>query len=387
MKISWEISDKDYSTLLSEIVTIPENNVRIETFLNLFPTLNKCSSLNSLTPPEILFLGGSITVGSTSQGTVEYCYPKLATTYIKDLLEVPNIQTHNLGYSSFNSILGLSVLERNKDVLHPNLAILEFAVNNGFDRDYATCFEGLVQKLLSCYPSIAIIIISTITELGYTCEPYMKEIASYYNLPHISVPTAIKRFPSYDLTWRDYSLDDVHPHKDGYIFLSDCIKYILETSLASGSTNISSTLQPSMTLTKTSPCFGNTFASIKYYDADKMPNFIMGSFQPAKTHSLFPNGIVHKKNSNITSILKVHCKKLYIIYEQSDQVIKQGQLHVTISPINQEYYIDSYSIYTWGNPVVFKIIDGYLKDYTISFKLLVQDIQKDFTILGFLLVD
>jgi hypothetical protein len=142
-----------------------------------------------------------------------------------------------------------------------------------------------------------------------------------------------------------------------------------------------------MTLPKTSACFGNTFTYLRYYDADKMPNFIMNSFQPAKTHPLFPYGIVHKKNSNIPCILKVRCKKLYIIYEQSDQASKQGQLHVTISPINQECYIDSYSIYSWGNPVSFKLIDGSLKDYTISFKLLLQDIQKDFTILGFLLVD
>ncbi|SFS05053.1 SGNH/GDSL hydrolase family protein [Anaeromicropila populeti] len=385
MNISWSISEMNYTNLISKAVTVYENNYDLQKLFRRF-------SLTPDEPLEILFLGGSITMGYTPQGMLPACYAALTVENLKKTFHIPIVQEYNLGYSSFSAILGLSVLNRNKNTFHPHIAVVEFAVNNGFEREYVTCFEGIIQTLLFSYPSSFIIIISAINAEGYTCEAYMKEIASHYHISHISISSAISLFSEYGLSWKDYSTDMVHPNQDGHIFLSDCIRYILMQGYRSIQASILNTLpcsQPDILQKQAAaqipPCFGDSFASARYYDADKMPGFLYSSFHPALTHPLFPCGIESVACEESSSLM-IYCKKLYLIYEQSNQMHQQGQIHILVLPDNQEHYINSYSICSWGNPVIYKLIDGATKSYTINIHFTEYNQLKKFTILGFLVV-
>ncbi len=432
MEISWKITDADYKKLLHAAITTPFENKRmiqaVKQLMKAQPQqvqlpqaqLQQSHLPDITTSFNLLFLGGSITMGYFEGGLLETCYPALFTDFMQELFPAATISARNLSYSSFHSILGLSLFERNKSEMHPNLIILEFAVNNGYDSAYIASFEGLIVRLQTFYPCAAIIIISAVNESGYSCESYMKELAFHYSLPHISISSIVNQFESYNLTWKAYAYDAVHPSQDGHILITDCIKqiilqaveqaslfpddavyqqkpFLLEECISQPRIPLPCIPQPRLPL----PCipqpripqpyipealFSSDFANVCYYDAAAFPAIRFGGFHITDTNAMFPKGLINSTADNTPCIMSVKCKMLFLLYEQSNDSTRKGQLQASIAPIDKHLCIDSYSIYSWGNPVTLPLIDGPLQDYTIHFEMTSKDKQKEFVILGFLIV-
>ncbi|WP_159065839.1 SGNH/GDSL hydrolase family protein [Gorillibacterium timonense] len=334
-------------------------------------------------PHQLSFLGGSITYGYDPNGLMEACYPKLVTDGCRKYLADACVVEHeNWGLSGYNSDMGIATAAKELGRSRPSMVFVEFAVNNGFDKESADSFESLIRRILLEDPQVAVVIICTLLESGYTCEPYMAEIAQHYDLPLISVRAAIDYGREHGMLWSDYSWDTVHPTEEGHRLIADCILRLFEESASSDQAASVQALPP----IPRDCCYGNSLERLMYYDNKTLPVHALGGCLPSLTHERFPNGWTYQPNKNGSLSLSLRCSKLFLVYEVSSQHLEYGKLSVSVNGIVAAT-VNGESLYGWHNPVCSRVIDGPdPQDYEIVLSMAEDSEAMGFVLLGVLVV-
>lgn len=330
---------------------------------------NKVEQAESGKQTTIAYIGGSITEGNG----LDTCYAKRSYNYFAQTFGTgSNVSYVNAGLSGTSSVVGL--MRAQNDILdkNPDVIFIEFSVNDHPEEIYKKSFEALVKQCLSQENEPAVIILITRAKGGYSMQEQMVKVGQNYNVPIISMDTALtKAFESGTLTKEDYYSDEYHPHVAGNALISDCISYFYRQALKTENRSDGYTI-PSST------AYGDEYTTGSIAPLNTLTNFNAGSFKTS-SHPRFPYAFEFQKYSaNSPMTFTTQGKGIFIVYK-SNQNSSLGKLNVTVN--GKTSTIDGNRQYAWGGPEAdMAYIQNTSGELNVSIKM--ADAGTDFNIWG-----
>ena len=183
-------------------------------------------------PVTIGFIGGSITRGSGASAP-DKNYAALLAAWWQRQFPASSIKVVNAGVNGTSSIYG--ALRASRDLLahNPDFVVVEFAVNDGWQDEYAESYEGLLRQILSQPNAPAALALFMMWANGGNMQDMQAKIGRHYGLPMVSFRDAFwPEMKSGRLKWSDYIVDEVHPNDAGHEAIALFIEKLLEKHLA-----------------------------------------------------------------------------------------------------------------------------------------------------------
>lgn len=369
------LSEEEYRALLVERSLLTAGNTaRMEN------ALRKAKAGEEIT---VAYIGGSITEGLTAGA--DKCWARLSYEWLCEALPGAKINYVNAGMSGTPSTLGVVRAER--DVIapygNPDLVFIEFAVNDGQDGLSKNAYESLVRRMLSLDGDPAVVLLFTVLKNGYSCEnAHMKPIGEHYELPMISVGTALNdEFASGRTPWEKYSDDESHPNEWGHVLVKDFVAHYFETVL--DGMDEAGEAKPVVGVDSVEPLYGSDYTNVHLLDRTNLIPRSLGEYDAERaTIAQFPNGWSRKGGENLGFEFDVTCEDLFLVYQCNDSK-KFGTAEVFV---DGEYAatVNSASSDGWNNPVAQLVYNGDgVNPHTVTVKMAEGQENTYFGILGF----
>lgn len=366
------LSEEEYRRLLVERSLLTAGNTaRAES------VLRRAQAGEEIT---VAYVGGSITEGLTAGA--DKCWARLSYEWLCETLPDAKINYVNAGMSGTPSTLG--VIRAERDVIgpcgNPDLVFIEFAVNDGQDGLSKNAYESLVRRMLSLDEDTAVVLLFTVLKNGYSCEnAHMKVIGEHYDLPMISVGTALNdEFASGRTPWEKYSDDESHPNEWGHVLVKDFVAHYFETVLSGMGEE-----KPLNGISAVEPLYGADYTNVHLLDRTNLIPLSIGEYDAERaTISQFPNGWSRKGGENEGFEFDVTCRDLFLVY-QCNKNKKFGTAEVFV---DGEYAatVNSASDDGWNNPVAQLVYSGDgVMPHTVSVKMAEGQEDTYFGILAF----
>lgn len=318
---------------------------------------------------KIMFLGGSITAGYDGEKYIDKPYPRLVCDYLSEKFPQRKITCINLGASTFSSLMGLLEYSRN-EALKPDIVFLEFAVNDTFDKFNAEYYECIIRKILKS--SAAAVSLNCCRSDGFTCEPYMKELADKYGMPSISMKTALE-----NRDFNGFSADGLHPNQSGHRLIAELAVEMLENA---PDVSIKPFVQEA--------CYGDKFEDVCFIDAADMAVDEISGFKACEVWERFKRGLRYDGSKTEDALIRFtvpaqrHSGMLTVVFIIGSDMKKRGRADIFING-KLVVTLDSYSIFGWNNPIGFGVMLEQGKDNIAEIRMHPSDEQKSFEIAGF----
>lgn len=369
------LSEEEYRALLVERSLLTAGNTaRMEN------ALRKAKAGEEIT---VAYIGGSITEGLTAGA--DKCWARLSYEWLCEALPGAKINYVNAGMSGTPSTLGVVRAER--DVIapygNPDLVFVEFAVNDGQDGLSKNAYESLVRRMLSLDGDPAVVLLFTVLKNGYSCEnAHMKPIGEHYELPMISVGTALNdEFASGRTPWEKYSDDESHPNEWGHVLVKDFVAHYFETVL--DGMDEAGEAKPVVGVDSVEPLYGSDYTNVHLLDRTNLIPRSLGEYDAERaTIAQFPNGWSRKGGENLGFEFDVTCEDLFLVYQCNDSK-KFGTAEIFV---DGEYAatVNSASSDGWNNPVAQLVYNGDgVNPHTVTVKMAEGQENTYFGILGF----
>lgn len=171
------------------------------------------------------FIGGSITQGSLSS-TPETCYAYLVYKWWAE--KFSDVQYVNAGIGGTTSQFGVARVKEDLLRYMPDVAFIEFSVNDSCTEHFKETYEGLVRKAWSSGAAV-VLIHNVCYDTGFSAENVHVQIGKHYDLPCVSMRSTIYsevaagRIPN-----RKITPDDLHPNDAGHAMVADVVKHLLD---------------------------------------------------------------------------------------------------------------------------------------------------------------
>jgi lysophospholipase L1-like esterase len=176
---------------------------------------------------KVSFFGGSITQGSGASKP-ELCYRSLLMSALRRAFPGATLAENNAAIGGTGSWLG--AFRTRNDALYGGAALVfvEFAVNDGNSPEpqVIASMEGIVRQIIARDPTTDIVFLYTLSRrhLDAYREGKLPErvewherVARHYGIPSVNMAQyAAARLNAGELSWDDFSKDDVHPKDRGY---------------------------------------------------------------------------------------------------------------------------------------------------------------------------
>ncbi len=328
----------------------------------------------------IAFIGGSITEGYNA-GTTEI-YAKLTYDYFAATYGTgENVHYVNAGLSGTPSLLGLIRSDRDIFSSNPDIVFVEFAVNDGDSAEDVIGFENLLRKALLQDNEPAVFVLYSVTKEGYNAQASMAPITWNYDLPSVSVKSAIwSSIEDGSFSWSDWSNDEAHPNAAGQLLYSKFIIHLMEAMLAE---EPDTSYDVSLKSFKAKDYVDTTLVD-REYNTDWITITEMGDWQEKQGGvSAFSKGwYLDKGAENDTMTFTFTGKALFLIYKDNAEKSKYGTIEVMVDGEGKRD-IDASTSDGWGNPVPTMIYSGKeAGEHTVTISLKDGE-EGDFAILGF----
>lgn len=367
------LSEDEYRRLLIERSLISAGDTsRIEA------ALTRAKNGEEIT---VAYIGGSITEGLTAGA--EKCWAKLSYDWLCEQIPDGKINYVNAGMSGTPSTLGVIRVER--DVIepygNPDIVFIEFAVNDGGSSLDKDAYESLVRRMLSLDRNTAVVLLFTVLKNGYTCETtHMKAIGEHYDLPMISVNTALTpEFSAGRMAWEKYSDDESHPNEWGHELVKDFVANFY-TKVLDGTDGE----KPISDVSAIEPLYGADYTNVHLLDRTNLTPVSLGEYTDDKdTIAQFPNGWTRKGGDNEGIVFEITCKDLFVIFHcAKNKKFAKADVYV-----DGEYQtsVESSKETGWGNPEAQLLFNrDKVEKHTVEFKIAEEeDNYCYFGILGF----
>lgn len=368
------LSEDEYRRLLIERSLISTGDTsRIEA------ALTRAKNGEEIT---VAYIGGSITEGLTAGA--EKCWAKLSYDWLCEQIPDGKINYVNAGMSGTPSTLGVIRVER--DVIepygNPDIVFIEFAVNDGGSSLDKDAYESLVRRMLSLDKNTAVVLLFTVLKNGYTCETtHMKAIGEHYDLPMISVNTALTpEFSAGRMAWEKYSDDESHPNEWGHELVKDFVANFY-TKVLDGTDGE----KPISDVSSIEPLYGADYTNVHLLDRTNLTPVSLGEYTDDKdTIAQFPNGWTRKGGDNEGIVFEITCKDLFVIFHcAKNKKFAKADVYV-----DGEYQtsVESSKETGWGNPEAQLLFSkDKAEKHTVEFKIAEEEEENYcyFGILGF----
>lgn len=178
-------------------------------------------------------IGGSITEGAHASVPSRHFSAYVAEWFALNF-PAARVSVHNAGFKATGSIYGVARVERDLLAAKPDLAILEFAVNDRDFKEESQAYEGMIRKILSAPGEIAVVQLFMTTNVGKNSQDWKIRIGDHYQLPSASLHNLV--YPEIQkgkLAWRELSPDHIHPNDRGNEYAGKMLCALLRKELLS----------------------------------------------------------------------------------------------------------------------------------------------------------
>lgn len=297
----------------------------------------------------VAYIGGSITEGYNA-GTTEF-YAKTCTDLLQGYFPDITVTGVNAGISGTPSLLGNLRLERDVLSADPDIVFVEFAVNDGQTAEYKNAYESLVRTLLTQDKDIAVVLLFTVLDSGYTCQEHMSQIGENYGLPMISVHDSVyEEIEAGRMTWQDYSDDQSHPNAYGHKCITDFVDNYYQKVLPVVDENVGE-----VDKNLPAPVFSDKYMNMHYMDSANMENVELDNFTESDTHGSFHNGWFYKSTEGGSMKFTVNCSVLEMVFKANNSE-KFGTADIYVDGVKTSSVSSNMSD-GWNNPVTAYLID------------------------------
>jgi len=298
----------------------------------------------------VAYIGGSITEGYNA-GTTEF-YAKTCTDLLQDYFPDITVTGVNAGISGTPSLLGNLRLERDVLSADPDIVFVEFAVNDGQEADYKNAYESLVRTLLTQENDIAVVLLFTVLDSGYTCQEHMSKIGANYDLPMISVHDSVyEEIEAGRMTWQDYSNDQSHPNAYGHKCITDFVDNYYQKVLPVVAENVGEVSKE-----LPDPVFSAKYMNMHYMDSATMDGVELDGFEQYDTHGSFHNGWMYRGTDGGSMKFTVECSVLEMVFKANNSD-KYGTADIYVDGEKVKSVVSNMSD-GWNNPVTAYLIDN-----------------------------
>lgn len=298
----------------------------------------------------VAYIGGSITEGYNA-GTTEF-YAKTCTDLLQGYFPDITVTGVNAGISGTPSLLGNLRLERDVLSADPDIVFVEFAVNDGQEADYKNAYESLVRTLLTQEKDIAVVLLFTILDSGYTCQEHMSKIGANYDLPMISVHDSVyEEIEAGRMTWKDYSNDQSHPNAYGHKCITDFVDNYYQKVLPVVAENVGEVSKE-----LPDPVFSAKYMNMHYMDSATMDGVELDGFEQYDTHGSFHNGWMYRGTDGGSMKFTVDCSVLEMVFKANNSD-KYGTADIYVDGEKVKSVVSNMSD-GWNNPVTAYLIDN-----------------------------
>lgn len=298
----------------------------------------------------VAYIGGSITEGYNA-GTTEF-YAKTCTDLLQGYFPDITVTGVNAGISGTPSLLGNLRLERDVLSADPDIVFVEFAVNDGQEADYKNAYESLVRTLLTQEKDIAVVLLFTVLDSGYTCQEHMSKIGANYDLPMISVHDSVyEEIEAGRMTWQDYSNDQSHPNAYGHKCITDFVDNYYQKVLPVVAENVGEVSKE-----LPDPVFSAKYMNMHYMDSATMDGVELDGFEQNDTHGSFHNGWMYRGTDGGSMKFTVDCSVLEMVFKANNSD-KYGTADIYVDGEKVKSVVSNMSD-GWNNPVTAYLIDN-----------------------------
>ena len=298
----------------------------------------------------VAYIGGSITEGYNA-GTTEF-YAKTCTDLLQGYFPDITVTGVNAGISGTPSLLGNLRLERDVLSADPDIVFVEFAVNDGQEADYKNAYESLVRTLLTQEKDIAVVLLFTVLDSGYTCQEHMSKIGANYDLPMISVHDSVyEEIEAGRMTWQDYSNDQSHPNAYGHKCITDFVDNYYQKVLPVVAENVGEVSKE-----LPDPVFSAKYMNMHYMDSATMDGVELDGFEQYDTHGSFHNGWMYRGTDGGSMKFTVECSVLEMVFKANNSD-KYGTADIYVDGEKVKSVVSNMSD-GWNNPVTAYHIDN-----------------------------
>lgn len=298
----------------------------------------------------VAYIGGSITEGYNA-GTTEF-YAKTCTDLLQGYFPDITVTGVNAGISGTPSLLGNLRLERDVLSADPDIVFVEFAVNDGQEADYKNAYESLVRTLLTQEKDIAVVLLFTVLDSGYTCQEHMSKIGANYDLPMISVHDSVyEEIEAGRMTWQDYSNDQSHPNAYGHKCITDFVDNYYQKVLPVVAENVGEVSKE-----LPDPVFSAKYMNMHYMDSATMDGVELDGFEQNDTHGSFHNGWMYRGTDGGSMKFTVDCSVLEMVFKANNSD-KYGTADIYVDGEMVKSVVSNMSD-GWNNPVTAYLIDN-----------------------------
>ena len=298
----------------------------------------------------VAYIGGSITEGYNA-GTTEF-YAKTCTDLLQGYFPDITVTGVNAGISGTPSLLGNLRLERDVHSADPDIVFVEFAVNDGQEADYKNAYESLVRTLLTQEKDIAVVLLFTVLDSGYTCQEHMSKIGANYDLPMISVHDSVyEEIEAGRMTWQDYSNDQSHPNAYGHKCITDFVDNYYQKVLPVVAENVGEVSKE-----LPDPVFSAKYMNMHYMDSATMDGVELDGFEQYDTHGSFHNGWMYRGTDGGSMKFTVECSVLEMVFKANNSD-KYGTADIYVDGEKVKSVVSNMSD-GWNNPVTAYLIDN-----------------------------
>lgn len=298
----------------------------------------------------VAYIGGSITEGYNA-GTTEF-YAKTCTDLLQGYFPDITVTGVNAGISGTPSLLGNLRLARDVLSADPDIVFVEFAVNDGQEADYKNAYESLVRTLLTQEKDIAVVLLFTVLDSGYTCQEHMSKIGANYDLPMISVHDSVyEEIEAGRMTWQDYSNDQSHPNAYGHKCITDFVDNYYQKVLPVVAENVGEVSKE-----LPDPVFSAKYMNMHYMDSATMDGVELDGFEQYDTHGSFHNGWMYRGTDGGSMKFTVDCSVLEMVFKANNSD-KYGTADIYVDGEKVKSVVSNMSD-GWNNPVTAYLIDN-----------------------------
>ena len=323
-------------------------------------------------PITIGMLGGSITEGDKAD-CPENRYANRIAAWWRKAFPQSAITLVNAGIGATNSAIGAFRLDRDLLAYKPDLAVIEYAVNDSgpHPTDMSETYESIVRRCLQA--GAAVLLLFLPRRMHGDASPAQRRIGHHYNLPMISVVDALE--PCFDdgtLQWSDYGADDVHPNPDGHRMIADLIGAFLESVRLDRRDEADSPLPPVMT--------GEIYRNAVLLGSDELTPLSLGSFTvKPDTFRQFRNGWTSAA-PGAPLVFELNCRTAQLLIHRSiDPSTGTGKAVVEANGQTAEYEMNAFFENGWGDYAF--AVPVFRSETPQKIRISVYDTDRTFTLL------
>lgn len=170
----------------------------------------------------IAFFGGSITQGCAAS-VHEITYSYRVFEWWKRTFPKAEFRYVNAGIGGTTSHFGVARIVPDLLMYQPDLAVIDFSVNDGADVFFQETYEGILRRILGWKSKPAALVLNHVFyDTGENAQQYHNAAADWYHVPHVSMrDTLYRKVEAGEYAMEELTGDALHPNDRGHELVAE----------------------------------------------------------------------------------------------------------------------------------------------------------------------